>query len=268
MRSRRGEFSLKSYYQILEVEPTCTQTEIRKAFRSMAKAFHPDLKPSGRNAAMMRRLITAYKVLSDPERRADYDRTHRNLVYKSSFDYREFLLNRKDDPASMAKLVFFDLLHGNEDEAIDLYDNLVSTQGFNLAIHLDREDFMDGAFLLAEEYENSGKYDKAFELLREIVDYELEKPYFRHFFREVIDRLRHLSCVRLPGKIDNDELVALLEDLASLDFSPKDTAFFLKKIAEIYLEENSRDLARKYLNHSLKIHAKLPGTKKLTELLA
>jgi tetratricopeptide (TPR) repeat protein len=261
-------FFLKSYYQILELEPTCSPSEIKKAFRQKAKTFHPDLKPSGKNAAMMRRIIAAYKVLSDPERRADYDRTHKNLIYESDFDYRDFLSGRRDDPLSLAKLLFFDLLHGHEAEAVALYDRLVSEDAFDLSVHLDREDFMDCAFLLAEEYENAGEYDKAFILLRRIVDYELENPYFRHFFREVIDRLRRLCCVKLSGVIDNVDLVAYLEDLVELDFSDKDSAAFLKKIAEIYVEENSYDLAREYLNHGLKLHAKLPGAKKLSERLA
>ena len=259
---------MKSYYQILELEPTCSTADIKRAFRRKAKTFHPDLKPSGRNAAMMRRLITAYKVLVDPEQRAEYNRTHKNIIHKDSFDYREFLSKRTEDPSSMAKLVFFDLLHGNETEAIGLYDSLVTKHEFDLSLYLDREDYMDCAFLLAEEYEKAGDYRKSYDLLRRIVDYEMEKPYFRHFFREVIDRLRHLSCVKLSGTIDNNELVEYLKDLAALDFSAKDTAVFLKKIAEIYLEENSYDLAREYLNCGLKLHAKLPGAKKLAELLA
>ncbi len=217
---------------------------------------------------MMRRLITAYKVLSDPELRAEYDLTHKGVIYTDSFDYREFLSSRPEDPSSMAKLVFFDLLHGNEAEAITLYDSLVSHHRFDLSLYLDREDYMDCSFLLAEEYERGGEYRKSYNLLRRIVDYELEKPYFRHFFREVIDRLRYLSCVKLYGTIDNRELVLYLKDLATLDFSAKDTATFLKKIAEVYLEEDSYDLARKYLNNGLKLHAKLPGAKKLAELLA
>lgn len=259
---------MKSYYQILEIEPTCSSSEIKKAFRQKAKAFHPDMRPSGRDAAMMRRLITAYQVLIDPERRADYDRTHRHLIHHDSFDYRDFLSNRRDDPSSMAKLIFFDLLHGNEEEAITLYDSLVTKHQFDLSLYLDREDYMDCSFLLAEEYEKCNEYHKAFVLLRRIVDYEMEKPYFRHFFREVVDRLRYLSCVKLCGTIDNSQLVVYLKDLAELDFSAKDTAGFLKKIAEVYLEENAYDLAREYLNHGLKLHARLPGAKKLAELLA
>ena len=259
---------MKSYYQILDVAPTCTTNEIRRAFRRKAKAFHPDLKPSGKSAAMMRRLITAYQVLSDPEQRVIYDRMNREIISRSSFDYREFLKSRADDLESTAKLIFFDLLHHNEHEALALYDNLVTRNGFDLSGYLHREDYMDCAFLLAEEYEKAGEYFKSFELLKSTVPYEREKPYFKHFFREVIDRLRVLSCTKLPGAIDNHTLVNLLEDLITLDFSPRDSAFFLKKIAEIYAEENSLDLAREYLSRGLTLHAKLPGAKKLIDRLA
>ncbi|MBT3272494.1 MAG: DnaJ domain-containing protein [Spirochaetales bacterium] len=259
---------MKSYYQILDVEPTCTASEIKRAFRKKAKTFHPDLKPSGKNAAMMRRLISAYQVLSDPDKRIFYDRTNREIIHRSSFDYRAFLKKRTDDPDSMAKLIFFDLLHKNEKEAIDLYDSLVTTKHYDITRYLDREDFMDCAFLLAEEYERDEEFLKAFDLLLSTVPYELESPYFRHFFREVIDKLRLLGCTRLPGKIENAELVRRLEELVDLDFSPKDTAYFLKKIAEIYVEENSLDLAKEYLSQGLSLHAKLPGAQKLVEQLA
>jgi curved DNA-binding protein CbpA len=249
------------------VEPACPAGEIKKAFRRKAKTFHPDVKPTGKSAAMMRMLITAYKVLSDPERRAEYDRTHREIIHRSTFDYREFLAKRADDPDSMAKLIFFDLLHQNEGEALALFDSLFTEGGFDLSRYLDREDYMDCAFLLAEEYEKGGEYRKAFYLLRGLVDFEVERPYFRHFFQEVIDRLRFLSCSRMPGKIGNQELVSYLQDLVALDFSTKDTAYFLKKIAEIYVEENAYDLAREYLNQGLKLHAKLPGIKKLQSQL-
>ena len=216
---------------------------------------------------MMRMLITAYKVLSDPERRAEYDRTNKVLIHRSSFDYREFLAKQPDDQMSIAKLIFFDLLHQNENEALTRFDNLVEKQHFDLSKYLDREDFMDCAFLLAEEYEKGGEFRKAFNLLRSLVSYEMEKPYFRHFFQEVIERLRYLSCTRLPGRIDNSELIVYLEDLVALGFSTKDTAHFLKKIAEIYVEENAYELAREYLDQGLKLNAKLPGVKKLIEQL-
>ena len=261
-------FALKSYYQMLGLEPACTVSEIKRAFRRKAKAFHPDLKPSGKNAAMMRMLITAYKVLSDPERRQEYDRINRNIIYRSSFDYREFLKSQEDDPLSMAKMIFFDLLHDNDDEAIELYDQLVAENGFDLTRYLDREDYMDCAFLLSEEYDKRRDYWKAYGLLKSVVLFEQERPYFKHFLREVIDKLRYLSSIRLPRILSSADLIEVLEELVSFDFSDQDTAFFLKKIAEIHADESELDLARDYLRRGLELHAKLPGVKKLQERLA
>ena len=94
------------------------------------------------------------------------------------------------------------------------------------------------------------------------------KPYFFHFFREVIDRLRAISCFKLPGRISNENLIVYLQELADFDFSPKDTAYFLKRIAEVYAEENSLEQALRYLDKGLKLHADLPGVKKLKERLS
>jgi DnaJ-class molecular chaperone len=62
-------------YEVLGVKPTATADEIRKAYRKLAKEFHPDLNP-GKPAAEARfkAVAAAYDLLSDPEKRARYDR--------------------------------------------------------------------------------------------------------------------------------------------------------------------------------------------------
>ena len=216
----------------------------------------------------MRLLLSAYQVLSDPEKRRDYDRINRHIIYTSTFNYREYLSKRRDDPQSMGKLIFFDLLHDNEFEAISLYNELKTQSDFKLSEGLDREDYMDCAFLLAEEYEKQGSYFRSFLLYRDLARCEAQKPYFFHFFREVIDRLRAISCFKLPGRISNENLIVYLQELADFDFSPTDTAYFLKRIAEVYAEENSLEQALRYLDKGLKLHADLPGVKKLKERLS
>ena len=62
-------------YEVLGVKPDATAEEIRKAYRKLAKEFHPDLNP-GKPAAEARfkAVTAANELLSDPEKRARYDR--------------------------------------------------------------------------------------------------------------------------------------------------------------------------------------------------
>lgn len=62
-------------YEVLGVQPNATADEIRKAYRKLAKEFHPDLNP-GKPAAEARfkAVSAAYDILSEPEKRARYDR--------------------------------------------------------------------------------------------------------------------------------------------------------------------------------------------------
>jgi curved DNA-binding protein CbpA len=259
---------VEDYYRILGVERGCSIPQIKRAFRARAKTFHPDLDHSGSNEYRMRVLITAYRVLSDPEKRQEYDRLSARLDRRYEFNYRDYLRRQKGDSRSMAKLIFYDLLHGYEREALDLFEALSRSSSFRLAKYLDREDHMDCLFLLAEEYEKHRQYEQAFELLTELVLCEFEQPYFRHFFREVIDRLRIICCFKMPGRVEDAALISHLQRLVEFDFSPKDTAFFLKRIAEIYAEQNALEQAQAYLEQGLRLHAKLPGIKKLQEKLA
>ena len=62
-------------YEVLGVKPDASADEIRKVYRKLAKQFHPDLNPGKPEAeARFKSISAAYDLLSDPEKRARYDR--------------------------------------------------------------------------------------------------------------------------------------------------------------------------------------------------
>jgi molecular chaperone DnaJ len=66
---------MSEYYRVLGVSKDATQDEIKKAFRQLARDTHPDANPGDAAAeARFREIAEAYEVLSDPQKRARYDR--------------------------------------------------------------------------------------------------------------------------------------------------------------------------------------------------
>jgi curved DNA-binding protein len=63
----------KDYYKILGVEKTADDAEIKKAYRKLARKYHPDVSKESGAEARMKEINEAREVLSDAEKRAAYD---------------------------------------------------------------------------------------------------------------------------------------------------------------------------------------------------
>ena len=71
----------QDYYQILGIPRAASQAEIQKAYRKLARKFHPDMNPDDKSAKeKFKKIQEAYDVLNDPQKREMYDR------YGSAFE--------------------------------------------------------------------------------------------------------------------------------------------------------------------------------------
>lgn len=64
----------KNYYKILQLDPCAEPEVVTAAYKRLALKYHPDTNPSVNAHLRMQELNEAYAVLSDPERRARFDR--------------------------------------------------------------------------------------------------------------------------------------------------------------------------------------------------
>lgn len=74
---------MKDYYKILEVEENASEEDIKKSYRKLSKKYHPDVNPQG--AEKFKEIVKAYEVLSNKEKRAQYDSQNNNPYDGVSF---------------------------------------------------------------------------------------------------------------------------------------------------------------------------------------
>ena len=64
----------KDYYQVLDVSRNASADQIKKAYRKLARKYHPDLNPNNQEAEKRFKDINeAHEILSDPDKRRTYD---------------------------------------------------------------------------------------------------------------------------------------------------------------------------------------------------
>ncbi|GHV60691.1 hypothetical protein AGMMS49587_02880 [Spirochaetia bacterium] len=256
---------VQDYYSLLGVKQTASTRDIKKAFRERAKQLHPDI--AGKDAEeAMRRLIAAYEVLSDRDRRCQYDQAYSRFIKKISFDYRTFLRERPDDPVSQAKLVVFELFHFEEDAAIEVWQKNGGLE-FRMEQYLDREDWMDCVYVLAEELDKRDRAYEALMLLADLIREERRRPYYKQHMEDIETYVKELVRLRLKNQVDADTWVGCMETLLDLGFSPRDEARWMRSMAETLLRMGEESAAESIIREALQRDPGLPRTTQMRKKL-
>lgn len=94
-----------NHYHTLDVSPGATQTEIKQAYRRLAKLFHPDSNTNTANHEKIADVNAAYEVLGDPERRRTYDQqwsSQHTRLETAGFSPRERARRQENAAAAQA----------------------------------------------------------------------------------------------------------------------------------------------------------------------
>ncbi|MGB5645179.1 MAG: DnaJ C-terminal domain-containing protein [Gammaproteobacteria bacterium] len=75
----------RDYYEVMGVDRNATQDEIKRAYRKLARKYHPDISKDPDAETKFKEMGEAYEVLKDPEKRAAYDQLGKN--YKAGQDF-------------------------------------------------------------------------------------------------------------------------------------------------------------------------------------
>jgi len=128
----------KDYYGLLGIKKTASAEEIKKAYRALAKKYHPDANVGDADAEeMIKELNEAYEVLSDVQRKKKYDSLVNRFNFISGFEFDPAKFGWKEKPE----------FTGNEDGAFSDFFNLFFG---NDAVELDEKTFETG-FIRKEE---------------------------------------------------------------------------------------------------------------------
>ncbi|MDF2609374.1 MAG: dnaJ [Lachnospiraceae bacterium] len=103
----------RDYYEVLGISKTATDDEIKKAYRKLAKKYHPDANPDDKTAeAKFKEASEAYAILSDADKRRQYDQFGHSAFEGGAGSAGGFDFNNMGDMSDIFGDIFGDLFGG------------------------------------------------------------------------------------------------------------------------------------------------------------
>lgn len=118
------------YYKVLGVDKNATQQDIRKAYRKLAKKYHPDVNSTDTDAKeRFQQINEANEVLSDPEKRKKYDEYGENWQHAEEFEAQRRQYGNYDF-GGFGGFGDFSRSAGNSSQFSDFFESLFGGRGF------------------------------------------------------------------------------------------------------------------------------------------
>lgn len=122
------------YYKILGIEKTASQEEIRKAYRKLAKRYHPDLNKENQEAKeRFQEINEANEILSDPEKRKKYDEYGEYWKHADEFGWQQ---NNNSSNGTYG----FEGFYGSDNSLNDFFEQLFGHNKFKDAHNMRGRD--------------------------------------------------------------------------------------------------------------------------------
>ena len=139
------------YYKILEIDKKASDKDIKKAYRKLARKYHPDLNPNDAVAEKkFKEINEANEVLSNPENRKKYDQYGKDWQHAEQFEkakQQEQRSYRQDSHQSAQDIFgdsgysdFFESMFGGRSSGSGRQQVKFRGQDFNAELHLDLKD--------------------------------------------------------------------------------------------------------------------------------
>lgn len=136
------------YYKILELDKTATDVDIKKAYRRLARKYHPDLNPNNKEAeTKFKEINEANEVLSNPENRKKYDKYGKDWQHAEEFEksgynpnqYQGYAKQQRYSDSSDDFSDFFQSMYGRTGSGRSREPKFRG-QDFNAELHLSLTD--------------------------------------------------------------------------------------------------------------------------------
>ena len=118
------------YYNVLGISKNASDDDIKKAYRKLARKFHPDLNPNDESAhAKFQQVNEANEVLSDPEKRKKYDEYGENWKHADQFEQAKRQQQSQSSAGGFGGFEYNFSGDGGDNEFSDFFESLFGNRG-------------------------------------------------------------------------------------------------------------------------------------------